>query len=154
FRGHPASGTGLPLSRPASSSQAEMDLGGRGRLGKQPARQVLPAHRQGPPAARRRDQQVGQAGARHRLYPEARARGGQAMRGRRYLENLDEEIRDHIAAETADNIASGMTPVEARQAALRKFGNVLRVQEDTREVWSVIWIEQWLQDIRYGLRML
>ena len=76
------------------------------------------------------------------------------MKGRRYLENLDQDIRDHIEEETQDNIARGMTPDEARQAALRKFGNVLRVQEDTREVWTVVWIEQLLQEVRYGLRML
>src|SRR6202171_2851177 len=37
---------------------------------------------------------------------------------------------------------------------MRKFGNVTRVKEDTREVWSFIWLEQLLQDIRFGLRML
>jgi putative ABC transport system permease protein len=70
------------------------------------------------------------------------------------LEELDQDIRDHIERETQDNIARGMSPKEARYAALRKFGNVTRVKEETREVWSVIWLEQLLQDIRFGLRML
>jgi hypothetical protein len=72
---------------------------------------------------------------------------------RRHLDDLDRDIRDHIEKETQDNIARGMAPDEARRAAVRKFGNILRVQEDTRDVWSVVWIEQLLQDLRYGLRV-
>ncbi len=76
------------------------------------------------------------------------------MKRRRHLKDLDQDIRDHIQEETQDNIARGMTPDEARQAALRKFGNILRVQEDTREVWSFVFLEQLFQDLRQGLRML
>ncbi|MFY9801487.1 MAG: ABC transporter permease [Candidatus Acidiferrales bacterium] len=75
-------------------------------------------------------------------------------RRKRMLEELEQDIREHIERETQDNIGRGMPPEEARYAALRKFGNVMRVQEDTREVWSVAWLEQLGQDIRYGLRML
>jgi putative ABC transport system permease protein len=76
------------------------------------------------------------------------------MKGRRHLEDLAQDIRDHIEQETRDNIARGMTPEDARYAALRKFGNVARIQEDTRAVW--IWppLEQFAQDARYGLRTL
>ncbi len=73
---------------------------------------------------------------------------------KRMLEELDEDIREHIARETQDNIERGMSPEEARYAAMRKFGNVTRVKEETREVWSVVWLEQLLADIRFGLRML
>ena len=75
-------------------------------------------------------------------------------RRKRMLEELDQDIREHIARETQDNIERGMTPEEARYAAMRKFGNVTRVKEETREVWSVVWLEQFWQDVRYGLRML
>src|SRR5271168_1302156 len=75
-------------------------------------------------------------------------------RRKRMLEELDEDIREHIARETQDNIERGMPPQEARYAAMRKFGNVMRVKEETREVWSVVWLEQLLQDIRYGFRVL
>src|SRR5277367_2092367 len=47
-----------------------------------------------------------------------------------------------------------MAPEEARYAALRKFGNVTRVQEDAREVWSFVWLEQLWQDARFALRMV
>ena len=75
-------------------------------------------------------------------------------RRKRMLEGLDEDLRDHIKRETQDSIDRGMSPEEARSAALRKFANVMRVKEDTREVWSFVWLEQLLQDIRFAIRML
>jgi hypothetical protein len=75
-------------------------------------------------------------------------------RRKRMMEDLDRDIREHIAMETQDNIERGMSPEEARYTALRKFGNVARVKEETREVWSVLWLEQLLQDMRHGLRTL
>ncbi len=71
-------------------------------------------------------------------------------RRKRMMEDLDRDIRDHIEMETQDNIERGMPPEEARYAALRKFGNVTRVKEETREVWSFTWLEQLLQDVRFG----
>src|SRR5216684_7240471 len=75
-------------------------------------------------------------------------------RRKRMLEELNQDIRDHIERETQDNIERGMSPEEARYAALRKFGNVTRVKEETREVWSFVWFENLAQDVRYGARML
>ncbi len=70
------------------------------------------------------------------------------------MQDLDEDIRAHIEIETQDNIARGMNAEDARHAAMKKFGNVARVQEDTRKVWTLVWLEQFLQDARYGLRSL
>src|SRR6202795_4341069 len=75
-------------------------------------------------------------------------------RRKRMLEDLDQDIRGHIAQETQDNIDRGMSPQEARYAAMRKFGNVTWVKEETREVWSFVWLEQLLQDFRFALRVL
>jgi len=75
-------------------------------------------------------------------------------RSKRMLDELDADFREHIERETQDNIERGMTPEEARYAAIRKFGNVTRVKEETRDVWRIAWIEDLWQDIRYGLRML
>ncbi|MFZ3216951.1 MAG: ABC transporter permease [Candidatus Acidiferrales bacterium] len=75
-------------------------------------------------------------------------------RRERMLEDLEQDIREHIETETRENIERGMAAEEARNAALRKFGNVTRVMEETREVWSVVWLEQLWQDVRYALRML
>ena len=73
-------------------------------------------------------------------------------RRKRMLADLDQDIRDHLERETQDNIDRGMSPEDARHAALRKFGNVARVKEDTWAVWNAVWLEQLLQDIRFGIR--
>jgi putative ABC transport system permease protein len=72
----------------------------------------------------------------------------------RMMRDVDEDIRAHIETETQDNIARGTTPEAARHAAMKKFGNVALVREDTRNVWTLVWLEQFLQDVRYGLRSL
>ena len=76
------------------------------------------------------------------------------IRRKRMLAELEQDIQDHLARETQDNIDRGMSPKDARHAALRKFGNVARVKEQTWEVWSVVWLEQLLQDLRFGIRTL
>ena len=77
------------------------------------------------------------------------------MRDRkRMLEELDQDIRDYIERETQDNIERGMSPEEARYAAMRKFGNVTRVKEETWEVWSFVWLEQLFGDMRFAARTL
>ena len=73
-------------------------------------------------------------------------------RRRRMLKDLDQDLRDHIANETQENIERGMSPDEARTWALRKFGNVTRVKEETREVWSFTWLEQFWADVCFGIR--
>src|SRR3979490_566016 len=75
-------------------------------------------------------------------------------RRKRMMDDLDQDIREHIERETQDNIERGMAPEEARYAAVRKFGNVMRVKEETREAWSFALLEQLVPDIQFGLRML
>jgi macrolide transport system ATP-binding/permease protein len=75
-------------------------------------------------------------------------------RRKRMLEGLDDDIREHIAQRTQENIDRGMSADEAHYAALRQFGNLTRVKEDTREIWSFVWFEELVQDIRYALRTL
>jgi len=70
------------------------------------------------------------------------------------LEDLDKDIREHIEAETLENIERGMSPEEARSPALRKFGNVTRVKEETREVWTFLWLELLREDVRFSFRMM
>ena len=72
---------------------------------------------------------------------------------KRMLQDIDRDIAEHIAIETQDNIDRGMSPEEARHAALRKFGNVTRITEDTRSAWGYVWLEQLWQDLRFGVRM-
>ena len=69
------------------------------------------------------------------------------------LSDLDGDIRDHIERETEDNIARGMSPHEARYAALRRFGSVTLAREEARDVWIPAWLDQLRQDLRYAFRM-
>ena len=75
-------------------------------------------------------------------------------RRKRMLADLEQDIRDHLERETQDNIDRGMSPEDARSAAMRKFGNIARVKEETWEVWSIVWLEQLFQDVRFGARTL
>src|SRR6516164_11848684 len=98
---------------------------------------------------------MGQAGGSDRADSHAGGTGKQIMsRRKRMMGDLDQDIRDFIERETQDNIERGMSSEEARNAALRKFGNVTRVKEETWELWSFVWLEQLWQDLRFGLRML
>jgi predicted permease len=77
------------------------------------------------------------------------------LRGqRRREEELDEEIRGHLRMAVRDRVERGETPEEAEAAALREFGNVGLVKEVTREMWGRLWLRQFGQDLRYGLRMM
>src|SRR5215475_15948381 len=67
---------------------------------------------------------------------------------------LDEEVRFHLEREREENIARGMGPEDARLAALRSFGGVERVKEESRDERGVRIIEELWQDLRYGARML
>ena len=73
---------------------------------------------------------------------------------RKALDDLDADIRDHLEREMADNIDRGMTPDDARAAALKRFGSIALAKEDTRAVWIPVWFDQLMQDVRYGLRMI
>jgi predicted permease len=67
---------------------------------------------------------------------------------------MAEEIQAHIDLLTERNIAAGMLPHEARNAALRQFGGVEQTKEIAREqrVWR--WADEFVQDVRFGARML
>src|SRR5215475_5608164 len=69
-------------------------------------------------------------------------------------EELDEEVRFHLEREIEENIVRGMTPEEARQAAIRSFGGVERVKDESRDERGIRLFEELWQDLRYGARML
>ena len=70
---------------------------------------------------------------RRKLHLESLVEDGMRLR-RRVERDLDRDILEHIEIETRENIERGMSPEQARNSALRKFGNVLRVAEETRAV--------------------
>src|SRR5215207_2450443 len=73
---------------------------------------------------------------------------------RRAEAELDEEIRAHLEFEIEQNVEAGMSPEQARAAALRAFGNVALAKEDSRTMWGFRSLEMLWQDFRFGLRML
>ena len=78
---------------------------------------------------------------------------GLFQKNRREAE-MAEEMQAHIDLLTIRNIAAGMTPDEARNAALRQFGGVEQAKEVAREQRMWRWADEFLQDIRFGARML
>ena len=67
---------------------------------------------------------------------------------------LDEEIRFHLAEEARARVERGDSERDAMAAARRALGNVARVKEETRAVWVSTRLEQLLQDLRFGFRIV
>ena len=67
---------------------------------------------------------------------------------------LGEEIRAHLEMAIRDRVARGEPRAQAEAAARRELGNVVTIQEVTREMWGGMWLERLWQDLRYGLRLL
>src|SRR6478736_5064394 len=69
-------------------------------------------------------------------------------------QDLDQELAFHLEQLTAENIADGMSPAEARQAAHRAFGNPSSLAEESRDQRRMNWLHDAKQDVGYGWRML
>jgi predicted permease len=67
---------------------------------------------------------------------------------------MNDELRFHIERQTVANLASGMTPEEARRQARLQFGAVEGTKESCREERRGFWLETLAADARYALRML
>ena len=74
------------------------------------------------------------------------------FRRARVEQELDDEIRDHIDRRVAADVARGVAPDQARQAAFRAFGGVEQSKEACREVRRVNVIEHTVQDLRFAAR--
>jgi putative ABC transport system permease protein len=74
--------------------------------------------------------------------------------GGRLNRQLDAEVRFHVDMEAQRYTREGMTPAEARTLALRRFGPMERFKEETRDARGVSWLEQLVQDVKYGTRTL
>ena len=74
--------------------------------------------------------------------------------GGRLNRQLDAEVRFHVDMEAQKYMREGMTPEDARTLALRRFGPMERFKEETRDARGVSWLEQLVQDVKYGTRTL
>jgi hypothetical protein len=77
-----------------------------------------------------------------------------AFERRRMRQQATEDIQAHLEEKVADLIDAGVPEPEARLQASREFGNILLVTEASRRVWTSIWLERLVQDLRYGARLL
>ena len=74
---------------------------------------------------------------------------------RRQLErDLEDELRFHLVMREEKMKAGGLDPEEARYASRRRFGNRSSLQEDCREMWTFVLLEDFWQDVRYTLRAM
>ena len=68
--------------------------------------------------------------------------------------DIEEELRLHVEMETEQNLARGMSPAEAQRAARMSFGNFDSIRDTAYTVRGGGLMETFLQDVRYGARML
>src|SRR5438132_9533055 len=64
------------------------------------------------------------------------------------------ELDAYLTIETDENIARGMSPANAREAARRKLGNVTRVREDIYQMNTLTLLDALWRDLKYGARVL
>jgi len=79
----------------------------------------------------------------------------QQLVSRRYkYRDLSEEIAEHLQEKVEELTSGGMPRQEAEAAARRQFGNVLLLEEHSREVWQWATLDAVLRDLKYALRQL
>jgi predicted permease len=68
--------------------------------------------------------------------------------------DLDSEVRSYFESIAEEKMSQGLSPEEARRAARLESGGIEQVKEEVREVRAGAWLDSFLQDLRYGARML
>ncbi len=67
---------------------------------------------------------------------------------------IEEEVQSHLEMAARERTERGEAVDEAKRAARREFGNVELVKEVARDTWGWRRVEEFVEDVRYGLRML
>src|SRR5256885_1445164 len=73
------------------------------------------------------------------------------------IDDLDDEIRGHLAISIKERIERGEDPASARLAALKEFGNVTLTRDSMRRVGLPFWFEAadaLVRDMRFAVRSL
>jgi predicted permease len=89
-----------------------------------------------------------------RLFHKLQLRLRSLFRKSHLEQELGEELRFHLENVIEEKVGKGMTPEEARYAAQRELGGVEQIKEECRDMRRVNYIENFIQDVRYGLRTL
>src|SRR5947209_15173413 len=77
-----------------------------------------------------------------------------SLLGRRDEDRLRDEIAEHIALQTADNLRGGLPPAEARRQAMLKFGAVESIKEDYRDRRGLPVLDILRRDARFAFRQM
>src|SRR5215471_9691368 len=75
-------------------------------------------------------------------------------RRRRLDQDLEDELAFHLAMREGKSLDEGNTPEASRSSAQKQFGNAAHLKERCRELWTFARLETFLQDVRYGARLL
>jgi predicted permease len=67
---------------------------------------------------------------------------------------LEKELRFHLDEEIEDGRTRGLSPEDARRAALRRLGGIAQIQEECRNMRKTGFVENLKQDLRYAVRIL
>src|SRR6185369_13859 len=73
---------------------------------------------------------------------------------RRHEEQLEKELRHHLDLHSSDLMDQGYSPEEARRQAHLALGGIEQVKEKCRDARGTRWMEELLQDLRFGVRTL
>jgi len=76
------------------------------------------------------------------------------MRRQQFDADLDEEMRLRVELREQEQVRAGLTPEDARYAALRRFGNTTLWKEESYMAWGWEWLESFFQDTAYGSRAM
>ncbi len=76
------------------------------------------------------------------------------FRREKEIARLDQELQFHLDEQIAENVSHGLSPEEARFAALRTFGNPTLLRDQAGSSWSWNRLETFVRDVRYGARTL
>src|SRR5713226_5651070 len=76
------------------------------------------------------------------------------LRGRRVERELDEELQFHLELKIEEGIANGLSPKEARYAAMRAMDGLEQRKEEMRDMRRIHWLTDFLDDTHYAIRSL
>jgi hypothetical protein len=71
---------------------------------------------------------------------------------RQFDTDLEEEMRPHLELRGEQQAESGVETSDARAATRRRFGNPTVLREKSRSAWGWEWLEDFFQNVSYGLR--
>lgn len=77
-----------------------------------------------------------------------------ALRPNRLHDEIREELEAHLSLLEEEEKVRGLEPADARVRATQRFGNTGAYRDETRDVDTTIWLDRFLQDLRYAARGL